>query len=137
MTIIRPADHFLDQPYWRHLAGGALHLNRCDGCGTFRHPPGPVCPRCRSIGGSWVPASGHAALASFATVRHPVHPRLADRVPYVFTVVELEEGVRMVSGIPQGRRFALEVGMPLACEVVRIDERFALPYFLPIGQDSA
>jgi uncharacterized OB-fold protein len=134
MMHIRPSDEFLAQPYWRHLASGTLQLNRCDACGAFRNPPGPVCPKCRTIGDSWAPVSGRATLNSFTEVHHPVHPILAERTPYVVTLVDLEEGVRMVSGIPSGMTASLTVGMPLRCKVVAFDKDFALPYFLPIDE---
>lgn len=138
MSIIRPSDQHLEMPFWRHLATGTLHVNVCDDCGTARHPPGPICPKCRSFRNSWRPASGRATLMSFTEVRHPVHAMLASSVPYVVTLVDLEEGVRMVSGIPAGRRVApLRVGMKLRCEVIRFDERFALPYFLPVEGDPS
>jgi len=137
MTKIRPSDDFLDQPYWRHLAQGALQLNHCDHCSAFRHPPGPVCPKCRTIGDSWARVSGRATLHSFTRVLHPVHPILAELTPYVITLVDLEEGPRLVSGIPQGLDVVLKVGMPLQCKVVRFDERYALPYFLPVEQDRS
>ena len=134
MTVIRPSDEFLDQPYWRHLAGGTLHLCCCNDCGSAHHPPAPICPECRSFNTGWKPASGRATLASFAVARHPVHPLLADQVPYIITLVDLEEGVRLVSGIPQGVKVDLKVGMPLQCKIVKFDDRFALPYFLPVSE---
>ena len=121
-------------PYWRHLTSGALHLNCCDSCGAYRHPPGPVCPKCRTIGDKWAAVSGKAVLKSYTTIHHPVHPLLADQTPYIITLVELEEGVRLVSGIPPGIDVKLEVGMPLQCQIVAIDDSYALPFFLPIGQ---
>jgi uncharacterized protein len=136
MTVIRPSEEFLAQPYWKYLAAGTLHVNRCDDCGTVRHPPGPICPKCRSFRGSWVPASGRATLNSYTEVRHPVHPALAEWVPYFVTLVDLEEGVRMVSGIPPRSNVKLRVGMSLQCKVVHFDPDFALPYFLPIEQDQ-
>jgi uncharacterized protein len=137
MNVIRPADEFLDLPYWRHLADGALHLNRCEACGAFRNPPGPVCPKCRTIGAAWAPVSGAARLHSFTTAHHAVHPFLSTVTPYVITLVDLQEEVRMVSGIPPGMRFNLTVGMPLQCRVISFDERFALPYFLPVESSDA
>lgn len=131
MINIRPANEYLEQPFWRHLAAGALHLATCEDCGGAHHPPSPVCPKCRSFNVGWKPASGNAVLLSFTEVRHPVHTLLAREVPYVITLVELEEGVRMVSGLPKGVNADLEVGMALRCQVIAIDERFALPYFLP------
>ncbi len=132
MTVIRPGDEFLDQPYWRYLAEGALHLNCCNECGSTHHPPSPVCPKCRSFDTGWKLATGRGTLNSFAEAFHAVHPLMADQVPYIITLVDLEEGVRLVSGIPQGMKVALRVGMPLRCTVISFDDRFALPYFLPI-----
>lgn len=132
MTVIRPADEYLDLPYWKYLAAGTLHLNCCNDCGSAHHPPSPICPKCRSFNTGWKPASGRATLNTFTEVRHPVHPLLAAQVPYLVTLVDLEEGVRLISGIPPGMQVTLRVGMPLRCNVVRIDERFALPYFLPL-----
>jgi uncharacterized OB-fold protein len=137
MTLIRPSDEYLEMPYWRHLAAGCLHLNVCDDCGAARHPPGPICPKCRSFRNSWRPATGNAMLNSFTEVRHPVHALLTAAVPYIVMLVDLEEGVRLISGIPPGRAVSLRVGMPLRCEVVRFDERFALPYFVPAESDRA
>ena len=136
MTIIRPADEFLDQPFWQHLAAGTLHLNCCEDCGSAHHPPSPICPKCRSFNTGWRPATGRGRLQSFTEVRHPVHSLLEENVPYIVTLVELEEGVRMVSGIPKGMHEELKVGMPLQCQVVHIDDRFALPYFLPERRES-
>jgi uncharacterized protein len=131
MNIIRPSDEYLREPFWTYLASGTLHLNCCEDCGSSHHPPSPICPKCRSYNTGWKPASGRARLKSFTEVRHPVHTLLEPAVPYVVTLVELEEGVRMVSGIPAGHTVELRVGMPLTCEVIRHDEDFALPYFLP------
>lgn len=134
MNIVRPADELLDQPFWRHLAAGQLHLNACEACGAFRHPPGPCCPKCRHIGEHWAPVSGRATLQSYTTVRHPVHDRLAAAVPYVVTLVRLAEGPRMISGIPPGEHYDLKVGLELECKVISYDARFALPFFVPIAQ---
>ena len=32
--------------FWAGTAVGELRVQRCDGCGTLRHPPGPMCPSC-------------------------------------------------------------------------------------------
>ena len=91
MTVIRPDEQFLKEPFWTHLATGTLHLCTCEDCGTAQHPPSPICPSCRSFNMGWKPASGRGTLKSFAVARHAVHPGLAEDVPYTITLVELEE----------------------------------------------
>lgn len=133
MSIIRPGDDFLEQPFFKHLAEGTLHLSTCEDCNKAHHPPSPICPHCRSFNIGWKPASGKAKLNSFAVARHAVHPLLADKVPYTITLVDLEEGVRLVSGVPHGMDLDLKIGMDLDCTVVKIDEDFGMAYFLPEG----
>jgi uncharacterized OB-fold protein len=135
MNIIRPSDEWLNEPFWTHLAKGRLHLNGCEDCGGTHHPPSPICPTCRSFNTGWKPASGFGVLKSFTEVRHAVHGLLASQVPYIVTLVELDEGVRFVSGVPEGVKVSLRVGMRMQCTVVRFDDRFALPYFLPVPGD--
>ena len=58
--------------------------------------------------------SGRGRLHSFTVVRQPQNPAFAEDVPYAYAIVQLEEGVRMVSNIvdcaiPDG----LRVEMPL------------------------
>lgn len=134
MSNIRPSPEFLAEPFWRHLAQGALHLKSCSDCGEAHHPPAPICPHCRSFNVEWKPATGRGTLKSFTEVLHPVHPLLEPRVPYTVTLVELEEGVRLVSGLPDGLQAELRVGMPLECQVIAIDDEYALPYFLPVDE---
>jgi len=133
---IKPAKQYLEQPYWQHLAKGKLFLNSCNDCGSSHHPPSPICPKCRSFNTGWKEASGKATLNSFTVVRHPVHPHLEQDVPYIVTLVDLEEGVRLVSGIPAGMNVDLKVGMPLKCQVIKKDDDFALPYFVPVDAND-
>lgn len=131
MIPIRPTAAVLREPFWAELARGRLCLQRCAACGRYRHPPGPVCAGCRSFDSTWVPASGDAMLHSFTEVFHPVHPCLSGVVPYVVTLVDLAEGVRMVSGVRTVPASRLAVGMALRCRIVRVDAHLCLPYFEP------
>jgi uncharacterized OB-fold protein len=133
---IRPGKEFLSQPYWRHLAEGTLHLNSCNDCGASHHPPSPLCPSCHSFNTGWKPASGKGVLNSFTVVRHSVHGSLNEDVPYIITLVDLEEGVRLVSGIPAGMDVELKVGMAMQCKVIKFDDEFALPYFIPVEEQQ-
>ena len=132
-TGIRPGDEFLDEPFWAHLRSGTLHLATCDDCGKAHHPPGPICPHCRSFNIGWKPASGKGTLKSFAVAHHAVHLLLADKVPYTITLIDLEEGVRMTSGLAKGFEGELRVGMAVECEVEKIDDRLSLAVFKPVG----
>ena len=131
MTYIRPSADALDEPFWRSIGEGKLRLQRCAKCGCFRHPPQPICARCASFEDEWVEASGEATLYSFTIVHHPVHPAVETWVPYATGLVELAEGVRMVSlikGVPLDQ---IVIGMKLRCVFTQVAPDFALPAFEP------
>lgn len=62
-----PETERLNREFFQACASGALHLQRCDGCETFRHPPRYYCPRCFSGDWSWQPISGIGQVASWVT----------------------------------------------------------------------
>jgi uncharacterized OB-fold protein len=100
-------------PFWEGLEQGELRLQRCQSCGRFRHHPRPMCPACHSLEREWVPVSGRGTVYSYTRVEHQAHPALGDRMPYTILLIELAEGIRIVSspaGIPD---VELRIGLPV------------------------
>jgi uncharacterized OB-fold protein len=77
------------RPFWTGGREGRLLIHRCNSCGFWLHPPGPVCARCLSREVAPTPASGRAAVASFTVNHQPWSRGMA--VPFVFAAVELAE----------------------------------------------
>lgn len=119
------------QFYWDGAKEGKLLLNRCIACDTPYFPPRPFCPACGSRDVDVIEASGRGRLYSYV-ISHLPAPGYEP--PYVVAVVELEEGVRMVSNILDipADPDALELDMALE---VAFEERGAVtvPQFRPAG----
>jgi uncharacterized OB-fold protein len=124
----RPAPDADTAPFWDGCRGHRLLLQRCDECATWRFPPRPRCPACRSDRADWREASGRGAVESYTICHPPVLPAFADRAPYDVIVVRLEEGPLIVSNLTSG---SPEVGMAVACTFVDIDSELSLPQFRP------
>jgi uncharacterized OB-fold protein len=77
-------------PFWDAAKEHRLVAPRCRQCGTFRMPPTPFCPECRSQDAEWVELSGRGSIYTFTVARHAVLPALKDSVPYVIAVISLE-----------------------------------------------
>ena len=137
MSYIRPSLDALEEPFWSYIQKGRLSIQRCAACGQFRHPPQPICARCSSFDDEWVEVSGQATLYSFTVVHHPVHPAIESWVPYATGVVELAEGVRMVSLITGIALDRIRVGMKLKCAFKRMAPDFQLPVFEPAAATEA
>jgi uncharacterized OB-fold protein len=88
-----------------------------------------MCPTCNSFENEWVLMSGRGTIYSYTIVEHSAHPLLDGRVPYLVILVELEEGVRIVSnlvGWKQGDE--VRIGAPVAVAWLPIED-VTLPQF--------
>lgn len=119
-----------DNAFWFDAARDhRLVIQRCAACGALRHPPGPMCPRCRSLDWDTLTASGRASLYSWVIAHHPPHP--AFDLPYVIALVELEEGTRLITNTVDLAPDDLVVGMPLELRWLDADPELTLPVFGP------
>lgn len=127
--VPRPAPQSAAAPFWEFLRNGELRLQRCAGCGVFRHPPGPRCAHCRSDAVEWVHSAGTGEVWSYTVCHPPVLPAFAAHTPYLAAVVRLDEGVCMVTNLPHDPAATVTVGARVVLAPVRIDADLVLPTF--------
>jgi uncharacterized OB-fold protein len=131
LQIPRPSSNPLQQPFWAALEEGRLTFQRCRSCCNAFLPARHECPRCLSPELAWEDASGSAALISWVVYHRAFHPAFAQRVPYTVAIVELAEGVRMISNIVgDSDPETLRIDQPLRLCIERGDG-FAIPRFVP------
>ena len=120
-------------PWWQAAAAHRLVVQRCADCGHDRHPPGPLCPRCRSTSATWQEVSGCGTVYSYTVVHRAFVPSLADRLPYVVIVVTLDDadGVRLVSNLVAADPAAVRIGMAVDVAWEDVAPGLALPRFRP------
>ena len=92
---VAPVPNFETQAFWDGCGRGQLLLQKCGGCGVYRHPPAPICPECLSTQHEWVESSGRGTVYTFVVVRETRAKGWDQMVPYVTAVVTLEEGPRI------------------------------------------
>ena len=83
--------------FWEGLRENELRIQKCASCELLRHPPRPMCPQCNSLEWNTIVASGNGTLHSFVMPQHPPFPFMD--YPYIVALVDLEEGVRLVSNL--------------------------------------
>ncbi|MCE3035638.1 bifunctional MaoC family dehydratase N-terminal/OB-fold nucleic acid binding domain-containing protein [Streptomyces sp. CMSTAAHL-2] len=123
----RPVVNRDNAGFWRGVAEHRLLIQRCTGCGTLRHPWLPGCNACGGPGWDTVEASGEGTVHSYVVMHHPPFP--AFDPPYAVALVQLAEGVRMVSnvvGVPYDK---VRIGMPVRLEFTAYDDELTLPVF--------
>ena len=115
--------------FWDAAAERRLVAQRCAGCGALRHPPRPMCPHCHSLEFEVAELSGRGTLYSYAVLHHPQHP--AYDYPVLAALVNLDEGVRLVSNLVDVDPADIEIGMRLDVTYVPTAGERAVPVFRP------
>lgn len=118
------------QPFWEGTRLGELRIQRCRACDRFIFYPRSVCPHCMSDELAWVRASGRGVVYSY-TVVHRAPEEFRHEVPYVVALVDLEEGVRMMTRLVDVDPGEVRIGMPVEVTFRRATEDIVLPYFRP------
>jgi uncharacterized OB-fold protein len=85
--------------FWAALRDHQLAIQSCASCGRLEHPPTVCCPACGSFERAWPPVSGLGTVYSYIICHHSTHPALNGLVPYNVALIDLDEGVRIVSSI--------------------------------------
>lgn len=107
LPIPVPAPDGLDRRYWEGTRAHELWVQRCQSCRTWQWGPEWLCHECHSFDVGWERVDARGRIYSWERPWHPVHPSLAEAVPYTVLLVELPHagGIRMVGNL---------VGDPLA-----------------------
>lgn len=100
-----------NQFFYDGLRQHKLLIQRCAECATLRVPPRPMCGRCQSLSWDAVESTGRGTVYSFVIPHYPPLP-LFD-YPYVVALVELDEGVRVVSNLRDVDPNDVKVGMAI------------------------
>jgi len=75
--------------------------------------------------------SGNGSVYSFTIVHRPLARWFADKVPLVCAVIELDEGVRMISNIEEVDLNDVHIGMRVSVTFEDVNEEITLPKFRP------
>jgi len=127
----RPINPALTRPFWEAAKRHELVMPRCKTCDHVYFYPRSECPQCLSSDQEWVQVTGRGRLHSFTIIRQPANAAFTGDVPYVYAVVQLAEGPRMVSNIVECDLEALKVDMPLEAVYDDVTPEWTLVKFKP------
>jgi uncharacterized OB-fold protein len=151
MALIVPETDSEWRGYFEATREGRLVVQRCEGCGLLRYPPGAGCPWCPSRAWSWQPVSGRGTIYSYEIVVQAIQPGFRDWAPYPVVLVELDEqrgaptaddGLRLVANLltPDGRPEAeaqVAIGARVEVQFQAVSPELSLPQFRLSGEPPA
>ncbi len=119
--------------FWESVKRHQMALQKCLDCGAFHFPPSDMCPECWSFNTQWTPVSGKGKVFSFVVFHQRYHPAWEGDVPYDVTLVELEEGPRMLTNVVGVKPDEIKVGLPVEVAYDDVTPEATLPKFRPLS----
>ncbi len=126
-----PYIHAETKPYWDGAKRRELLIRKCRACGRHYFYPRDFCPSCFSFDVEWVRVSGRGTIYSFTICHRGAQDFEAD-APYNLVIVDLEEGVRMMSTVVGYPNEDLKIGMPVEVMFDEVTPEVTLPKFKPV-----
>ena len=96
------------------LDAGRFIIQRCEACGRHVFYPRVLCPHCGSLALAWVEPSGNGTVYSTTTVRRK--PEAGG--DYDVSLIDLDEGVRMMSRVEGVPPQEVRIGMRVKAKLI-------------------
>ena len=109
-----------------------LLVQHCNDCGRNIFYPKTFCPYCWSENIGWIDSKGKGKLYSYTVCMSNVSEVFELDLPYVVGVVDLEEGVRLLTNIVDCRPEDIKCDIDVEVVFRDVNEEFTLPMFRPV-----
>ena len=131
----KPLPHPTEEsrPFWEGCKRHELLIQKCRQCGLLINYPKTLCPNDASTAFDWVRASGRGEVYSYTICYRAFHPAFSPDVPYVAAIVELAEGVRLLSNVVGVDPASVHVGMKVQVQFDDVTPEITLPKFQPVA----
>lgn len=136
MQRVQPPVTPLTEPFWEATREGRYLLQWCLDCGEPIFYPREICPRCLDSNLEWREASGDATVYAVTVEHRPQDKRNTELAPYVVALVDLAEGVRVLSNVIGCPPDDVSVGMAVRLTWEPLEDGRRLPQFEPADQPA-
>jgi uncharacterized OB-fold protein len=108
--------------YWREIPQRyRLEGAKCKGCGKIFFPPRLICPECKSREFEKIQLKKEGKVLTYTIIRVPPS-QFVDQAPYAMGVVELADGVKVLTQIADCDLEKVDIGMKVRVEFRKIYE---------------
>jgi uncharacterized protein len=122
------------EEFWKGTKQHKFLIQHCHDCGQNIFYPRKFCPNCWSGNLGWIESKGKGNLFSYTTVLAGVEPVFSGDVPYVLALVDMDEGIRVMSRIVECKPDELKCDMEVEVVYADITDKLSLFYFRPAKQ---
>lgn len=131
-TRMEPPVSEVTSPFWEATKDRQFLVQWCAVCAKPIFYPREVCPTCLSADGlEWRGSSGKGTVYAVSVQHRPANPTMTERVPYVVALVELDDGIRIMSNVIGTNPEDVAVGQPVQLTWEALSDGRHLPQFEP------
>jgi hypothetical protein len=113
-----------DKAYQEKLKEGRFEIQRCEACLRHVFYPRVVCSHCGSASLQWIVASGRGAVYATTTAHYGDDPAQDVNI----ALIDLEEGVRMMSRVEGMSSREVRIGMAVQASIIEEDGQALLVF---------
>ncbi len=117
--------------FWEGCRENRLMIPYCLSCERFFFYPRAICPHCFSEELEWREASGNGTVYSYTVIHRTTDPYFSDKTPYIVALIDLEEGVRMMSNVICDDLTSVYCGMDVKVLFEEVGSEWNFPKFIP------
>lgn len=129
-TRLEPPETELTRPFWDATKSERFLVQWCGACNTPIFYPREVCPQCLSSESlEWRESAGTGQVHAVSVQHRPANPLMADRVPYAVAIVELDDGIRLMSNVVNCDPETVTVGQQVQLTWEPLSDGRNLPLF--------
>lgn len=129
---ILPKPTQVTKALWDAAKQHELLIQQCKKCGIHIFYPRAFCPECLSSELEWVASSGEGTVYTYTIIYHSPIREFESLVPYILAIIELKEGVRIMSNIVNCEPGDIHVGMAVKVVFEDVSKDISLPKFIPV-----
>jgi hypothetical protein len=120
-------------PFWEATREKRITLQRCADCKTWVWYPRSACTAC--LGGDlrWTEVAGEGSVYAVSVHHRAGVAEMNTRVPYAVALVELHEGVRLLTNVIGCDPESVAIGQRVSVAWEALSDGRHLPVFQPVG----
>ncbi len=131
MPRFEPQPTALTKAFWEATRDRRYLLQWCRSCDAPVYYPREACPTCLGDQLDWRETAGRGEVYTYNVMHKPGSPLMADKVPYVVALVDLEEGARVITNVVGCEPADVEVGMAVELDWEPLSDGRHLAVFRP------
>lgn len=135
MTYAKPLPQINpdNQDFWDGCRNHVLKIQMCGSCKKPRLPFSFVCPHCHSTDTKLIESAGRGRVYSYVVYHVAYHPSFKEDLPYVVALVDMDEGVRLLTNIVGCTPEEVYCDMEVKLSWDEVTKDVTLPKFRPVA----